>query len=178
MPVYPGAPSPRTPHPGATAAVFPHPLRPGRLRPHTPIRRACWWQLFYQFVSRDLIPNRQSEYKRLGDIINDARLAGPVDREAIVDRTRSIRALPHWSDAAGTVACGTSSRRTSSAASRTSSRPSARGAAPLWVSFGRTSAAQSLFTWWKAKVDDSNHRRTRAAEPAPKESHVLGTRRR
>ena len=34
-------------------------------------------QLYYQFVSRDLLPNRQSEYKRLGDIINDARLAGP-----------------------------------------------------------------------------------------------------
>jgi hypothetical protein len=35
-------------------------------------------QLYYQFVSRDLIPNRQSEYKRLGDIVNDARLAGLV----------------------------------------------------------------------------------------------------
>jgi hypothetical protein len=55
-------------------------------------------QLYYQFVSRDLIPNRQSEYKRLGDIINDARLAGLVDWEAIVDRTRNIRALSHWSD--------------------------------------------------------------------------------
>ncbi len=40
-------------------------------------------QLYYQFVSRDLIPNRQSEYKRLGDIINDARLAGLVDWEAL-----------------------------------------------------------------------------------------------
>ena len=60
-------------------------------------------QLYYQFVSRDLIPNRQSEYKRLGDIINDARLAGLVDWEAIVDRTRSIRALPHWSDPAAIV---------------------------------------------------------------------------
>ena len=60
-------------------------------------------QLYYQFVSRDLIPNRQSEYKRLGDIVNDARLAGLVDWEAIVDRTRSIRALPHWSDPAAIV---------------------------------------------------------------------------
>jgi hypothetical protein len=60
-------------------------------------------QLYYQFVSRDLIPNRQSEYKRLGDIINDARLAGLVDWEAIVDRTRNIRALPHWSDPAAIV---------------------------------------------------------------------------
>ena len=60
-------------------------------------------QLYYQFVSRDLIPNRQSEYKRLGDIVNDARLAGLVDWEAIVDRTRNIRALPHWSDPAAIV---------------------------------------------------------------------------
>jgi hypothetical protein len=60
-------------------------------------------QLYYQFVSRDLLPNWQSEYKRLGDIINDARLAGLVDWEAIVDRIRNIRALPHWSDPAAIV---------------------------------------------------------------------------
>jgi hypothetical protein len=60
-------------------------------------------QLYYQFVSRDLIPNRQSEYKRLGEIINDARLAGLVDWDAIVDRTRSIRSLPHWHDPAAIV---------------------------------------------------------------------------
>jgi hypothetical protein len=60
-------------------------------------------QLYYQFVSRDLFPNRQCEYKRLGDIINDARLTGLVDWEAIVDRTRNIRALAHWSDPAAIV---------------------------------------------------------------------------
>src|SRR6266699_6899947 len=60
-------------------------------------------QLYYQFVSRDLISTRQAEYKRLGEIINDARLAGLVDWDAIVDRTRSIRALPHWSDPAAIV---------------------------------------------------------------------------
>ena len=36
-------------------------------------------QLFYQFVSRGLIPNKDSEYKRLGSIVNDARLAGLID---------------------------------------------------------------------------------------------------
>lgn len=54
-------------------------------------------QLYYQFVSRDLIPNRDSEYKRLGSIINDARLAGLIDWEAIVDRTRNVRINSHWS---------------------------------------------------------------------------------
>jgi hypothetical protein len=53
-------------------------------------------QLYYQFVARDLIPNTQKEYKRLGSIINDARLAGHIDWEAIEDRTRSLDRLPHW----------------------------------------------------------------------------------
>jgi hypothetical protein len=30
-------------------------------------------QLYYQFVSRDLIPNTQKSYKNLGSIVNDAR---------------------------------------------------------------------------------------------------------
>lgn len=53
-------------------------------------------QLYYQLVSRDVIPNRQSEYKRLGSIVNDARLAGLIDWLAIEDRTRDLRKLSHW----------------------------------------------------------------------------------
>lgn len=55
-------------------------------------------QIYYQFVARGLIPNRQTEYKRLGNIINDARLAGRLDWDYIVDRTRNVRALAHWDD--------------------------------------------------------------------------------
>lgn len=55
-------------------------------------------QLYYQFVARGLIPNRDSEYKKLGSIINDARLAGMVDWDAIQDRTRNLRKLNHWDD--------------------------------------------------------------------------------
>lgn len=54
-------------------------------------------QLYYQFVSRDFIPNNMRSYKNLGDVINDARLAGLVDWEAIVDRTRNLVTVPHWS---------------------------------------------------------------------------------
>jgi len=54
-------------------------------------------QLYYQFVSKGLIDNKQSEYNRLGSVINDARLAGMIDWHAIVDRTRNIRSNPHWS---------------------------------------------------------------------------------
>lgn len=60
-------------------------------------------QLYYQFVSRDLLPNRQSEYKRLGSVVNDGRLAGRIDWDAIEDRTRNVRSMPHWSDPASIV---------------------------------------------------------------------------
>lgn len=53
-------------------------------------------QLYYQFVARGFIPNRDSEYKKLGSTINDARLAGLVDWDAIQDRTRNLRDLSHW----------------------------------------------------------------------------------
>lgn len=55
-------------------------------------------QLYYQFVSRDAIPNSDQSYKRLGSIINDARLAGLLDWDFIVDRTRNLRDLAHWDD--------------------------------------------------------------------------------
>jgi len=53
-------------------------------------------QLYYQFVSRDLIPNNQRSYNNLGSLISDARLAGLVDWNAIQDRTRNLRRNPHW----------------------------------------------------------------------------------
>ena len=55
-------------------------------------------QLYYQFVSKDIIPNNQKEYDKLGKVISDARRAGLIDWYAIVDRTRSLRALGHWDD--------------------------------------------------------------------------------
>ena len=33
-------------------------------------------QLYYQFVARDLIPNKQSEYKNLGNLNSRGRLSG------------------------------------------------------------------------------------------------------
>jgi hypothetical protein len=54
-------------------------------------------QLYYQFVARGVIPNQQTEYKRLGSIINDARLAGLVDWLAIEDRTRNLATWAAWS---------------------------------------------------------------------------------
>lgn len=53
-------------------------------------------QLYYQFVARGFLANKQTEYKRLGSLINDARLAGLIDWDFIVDRTRNLRGLSHW----------------------------------------------------------------------------------
>ena len=53
-------------------------------------------QLFYRFVVRGWLANRHKEYTRLGETIGDARLAGLVDWDAIVDRTRRLRARPTW----------------------------------------------------------------------------------
>lgn len=53
-------------------------------------------QLFYQFVSRGLIANNDREYKKLGSVVNDARLAGKIDWNQIVDRTRFLRTVSSW----------------------------------------------------------------------------------
>ena len=55
-------------------------------------------QLYYQFVSRDLLDNTVNNYKRLGSVINDARLAGLIDWNSIEDRTRNLESLAHWAD--------------------------------------------------------------------------------
>lgn len=53
-------------------------------------------QLYYQFVRRNLLANVDTEYKRLGGIIVDARLAGLIDWDHVEDRTRWLRALSAW----------------------------------------------------------------------------------
>jgi hypothetical protein len=45
-------------------------------------------QLYYQLVSRDLIPNQEKSYKALGSILSKARLGGFIDWDAIEDRGR------------------------------------------------------------------------------------------
>lgn len=53
-------------------------------------------QLYYQFVARDLLDNTEASYNRLGTIINEARLAGMIDWNSIVDRTRNLKKRAHW----------------------------------------------------------------------------------
>lgn len=80
-------------------------------------------QLYYQFVARDIFPedhkwswtgarwirdpngtkNADPNYTWLGDIMNDARLAGMIDWDSIVDRTRHVRKNSHWDSPRGIV---------------------------------------------------------------------------
>lgn len=48
-------------------------------------------QLYYQLVTCNAIPNKEREYKNLGRLVSDARLAGLIDWDAIEDRIRQPR---------------------------------------------------------------------------------------
>jgi hypothetical protein len=82
-------------------------------------------QLYYQIVANDLFPderrwtwlpdkqkwvrddngtkNAEPNYKWLGDVINDARLAGLIDWDHISDRTRNLSSLLHFDDPADRI---------------------------------------------------------------------------
>lgn len=45
-------------------------------------------QLYYQLVSRDVIPNQKSEYSKLSTLLKEGRMGGIVDWSAIEDRLR------------------------------------------------------------------------------------------
>lgn len=45
-------------------------------------------QLYYQLVSRDVIPNQQKEYAKLSKLLKEGRMSGIVDWSAIEDRLR------------------------------------------------------------------------------------------
>lgn len=53
-------------------------------------------QIYYRFVAGGHIPNDQREYKNLGQLLNDARLAGLIDWDHMEDRTRNLKRLPSW----------------------------------------------------------------------------------
>ena len=54
-------------------------------------------QLYYQLVARDVMPNADRWYKKLGDVISNGRLGGYIDWNAIVDRGRVPVMPPAWS---------------------------------------------------------------------------------
>ena len=53
-------------------------------------------QLYYQLVSRDVIPNNVKEYAKLSTLLKEGRMAGIVDWDAIEDRLRKPNKPPCW----------------------------------------------------------------------------------
>lgn len=60
-------------------------------------------QLYYQLVARGYIDNTLQEYKRVASTINDAKLAGLIDWDAIEDRTREFIRRTRWSSGASVI---------------------------------------------------------------------------
>lgn len=61
-------------------------------------------QLYYQFVARDIFANDQKNYARLGDVVNEGRMAGELDWEILEDRTRGIEEPNVWSSPRAIIA--------------------------------------------------------------------------
>jgi len=53
-------------------------------------------QLYYQLVSRNIIPNSEKSYKALGKLASNARLAGEMDWDAIEDRARQAKQVNEY----------------------------------------------------------------------------------
>lgn len=53
-------------------------------------------QLYYQLVSRDVIPNNVKEYAKLSGLLKEGRMAGIVDWNAIEDRLRKPSSASGW----------------------------------------------------------------------------------
>jgi hypothetical protein len=55
-------------------------------------------QLYYQLVAKDLIENTDKSYARISSMVNDARMAGLIDWDMIVDRGRQTIEAETWED--------------------------------------------------------------------------------
>ncbi len=53
-------------------------------------------QLYYQLVSRDIIPNSVNEYNKIGNVVSNGRIAGLIDWDMIEDRVRIPNKRSHF----------------------------------------------------------------------------------
>lgn len=68
-------------------------------------------QLYYQMVARGHIENSERSYKNFGNVIDDGRLAGLIDWDRIVDRTRNLQTVGHFADPADIMRAAAASYR-------------------------------------------------------------------
>lgn len=55
-------------------------------------------QLYYQLVTKNLIPNKERSYKNLSGLVTDARMSGLMDWDAIEDRVRQPNVPQQFDD--------------------------------------------------------------------------------
>lgn len=60
-------------------------------------------QLYYQLVSRNIVPNTERSYKNIGNLVSDGRLAGLIDWDMIKDRGREMVQNSHWNTPADII---------------------------------------------------------------------------
>jgi hypothetical protein len=120
-------------------------------------------QLYYQFVARGLLPNKQAEYDRLGRIVSEARLAGLLDWNHLEDRTRRLADLPHWDSPQSILDAVASQYRTE----RWADQPER---VEVWVEkealaavIGQAAEAQDV-PWYSARGYNSQSAQWRAAQ--------------
>ena len=68
-------------------------------------------QLYYQMVARGYIENSERSYKNFGNTIDDGRLAGLIDWDRIIDRTRNLRENGHFDNPAEIMQAAVASYR-------------------------------------------------------------------
>jgi len=68
-------------------------------------------QLYYQLVSKDVIPNIASEYAKLSTLLTEARMYGLIDWDFIEDRIRIPKKASEWNDIPDIVNSAISSYR-------------------------------------------------------------------
>lgn len=68
-------------------------------------------QLYYQLVARGYIENSIKSYKRTGDLVSNARLAGQIDWRMIEDRGRESVVNAHWESPASIMRAAAQSFR-------------------------------------------------------------------
>ena len=66
-------------------------------------------QLFYQLVSKNYIPNKQSEYNALSTLVVNARKGGLISWTQIVDETRELQYRQSWKSPTHRIECAAAS---------------------------------------------------------------------
>ena len=52
--------------------------------------------IYYQLVTKNIIENTKGQYLRICNLLRDARLAGLIDWDMIVDQTRAFQRITRW----------------------------------------------------------------------------------